>query len=113
MSPPANRTPVTSSSTVGNGDNDHQIWIVPEEDGFDPHKIVINEIASCIRSKFELARPSWNKFPQATHDMWFEEFKKKFKWLPHYIDAIRRNFEKWASARMTQLFLKMLGKTCH
>jgi len=33
MSPPANRTPVTSSSTVGNGDNDHQIWIVPEEDG--------------------------------------------------------------------------------
>ncbi|KAH0722671.1 hypothetical protein KY290_005330 [Solanum tuberosum] len=104
MSPPANRTPVTSSSTVGNGDNDHQIWIVPEEDGFDPHKIVIDGIASCIRSKFELARPSWKKFPQSTHDMWFEEFKKKFKWLPHYTDAIRRNFEKRASARMTQLF---------
>ncbi|KAH0724260.1 hypothetical protein KY285_003657 [Solanum tuberosum] len=104
MLPPANRTPVTSSSTVGNRDNDHQIWIVPEEDGFDPHKIVIDGIASCIRSKFELARPSWKKFPQSTHDMWFEEFKKKFKWLPHYTDVIRRNFEKRASARMTQLF---------
>jgi len=30
--------------------------------------------------------------------------QKKFKWLPHYTDAIRRNFEKRASARMTQLF---------
>ncbi|KAH0633005.1 hypothetical protein KY284_035791 [Solanum tuberosum] len=75
MSPPTNTTPVTSSSTVGNGDNDHQIWIVPEEDGFDPHKIVIEGIASCIRSKFEFARPSWKKFPESTHDMWFEEFK--------------------------------------
>ncbi|KAK6775797.1 hypothetical protein RDI58_026798 [Solanum bulbocastanum] len=37
-------------------DNDHQIWIVPEEDGFDPHKIVIEGIASWIHSKFELAR---------------------------------------------------------
>ncbi|KAH0776407.1 hypothetical protein KY290_007818 [Solanum tuberosum] len=44
------RTPVTSSSTVGDGDNDHQIWIVPEEDGFDPHKIVIEGIASWIRN---------------------------------------------------------------
>ncbi|KAH0636006.1 hypothetical protein KY290_036406 [Solanum tuberosum] len=75
MSPPTNTTPVTSSSTVGNGDNDHQIWIVPEKDGFDPHKIVIEGIASCIRSKFEFARPSWKKFPESTHDMWFEEFK--------------------------------------
>ncbi|WMV54399.1 hypothetical protein MTR67_047784, partial [Solanum verrucosum] len=53
-----NRTPVTSSNTFGNVDNDHQIWIVPEEDGFDPHKIVIEGIASWICSKFELARPS-------------------------------------------------------
>ncbi|WMV45969.1 hypothetical protein MTR67_039354, partial [Solanum verrucosum] len=58
MSPPINRTRVTSSSTVGNGDNDHQISIVPEEDG-----------------KFELARPSWKNFSESTHEMWFVEFK--------------------------------------
>ncbi|KAL3368788.1 hypothetical protein AABB24_009551 [Solanum stoloniferum] len=27
--------------------------------------------------------------------------QKKFKWIPHYTNAIRRNFEKMASARMT------------
>ncbi|MCD9638637.1 hypothetical protein HAX54_022727 [Datura stramonium] len=29
---------------------------------FDPHKPVIEGIANCIRSKFELAKPSWKKF---------------------------------------------------
>ncbi|XP_049406263.1 uncharacterized protein LOC125869906 [Solanum stenotomum] len=42
---------------------------------FDPHKIVIKGIASCIRSKFEYAKPLWKKFLESTHDMWFEEFK--------------------------------------
>ncbi|WMV45342.1 hypothetical protein MTR67_038727 [Solanum verrucosum] len=87
MSPPTNTTPVTSSSTVGNGDNDHQIWIVPEEDGFDPHKIVIEGIASCIRSKFEFARPSWKKFLESTHDMLFEEFKVRTLYTYDYIKS--------------------------
>ncbi|PHU02852.1 putative voltage-gated potassium channel subunit beta [Capsicum chinense] len=42
---------------------------------FDPQKIVIDGIANCIRSKFELARPLRKKFPESTHEMWFEEFK--------------------------------------
>nr|XP_016470905.1 PREDICTED: uncharacterized protein LOC107793134 isoform X1 [Nicotiana tabacum] len=92
MSSPTNVTPATSCSAVGggndNGNDDGRMWIVPEEDGFDPHKPVIEGIASCIRSKFELAKPSWKKFPQSTRDMWFDEFKKKFRWLPHYNDVI-------------------------
>ncbi|KAM3303073.1 hypothetical protein P3S67_014103 [Capsicum chacoense] len=100
----ANRTPSTSSGIVDNVDNDHQIWIVPEEDGFDPHKVAIDGIASCIRNKFELARPSWKKFPKSTREMWFEEFKKKFKWLPHYNDTIWSNFNKRASSIMNRLF---------
>ncbi|XP_070024698.1 probable transposase-like protein At4g04430 isoform X2 [Nicotiana sylvestris] len=87
MSPPANMTPATSSSTVGNDDDEHRMWIKPEADG-----------------KFELAKPSWKKFSQSIRDMWFEEFRKKFKWLPQYNVATRDNFEKRAAARMTQLF---------
>ncbi|KAK6775988.1 hypothetical protein RDI58_026989 [Solanum bulbocastanum] len=34
----------------------------------------------------------------------YPKIEKKFKWLPHYSDAIRRNFENRAFARMTQLF---------
>ncbi|XP_060195115.1 uncharacterized protein LOC132624338 [Lycium barbarum] len=104
MSPSTNVTPATSFSTVGNGDDDQRIWIVPEAARFHPHKQVIQGITDCICSKFELARPSWKKFPESTHNMWFEEFKKKFRWLPHYNHAIRRNFEKRAVARMSQLF---------
>ncbi|KAK6784800.1 hypothetical protein RDI58_018255 [Solanum bulbocastanum] len=57
---------------------------------FDPHKVVIDGIASCIHSKFGLARSSWKKFSKSTHLMWFEEFKKRIKWLPQYNDAIFR-----------------------
>ncbi|KAF3667830.1 hypothetical protein FXO38_08402 [Capsicum annuum] len=42
---------------------------------FDPHKVVIDGIANCIQSKFELARPSWKNFPESTREVWFEEFK--------------------------------------
>ncbi|KAM3344601.1 hypothetical protein P3S68_024310 [Capsicum galapagoense] len=103
MSPPTNKTPATSPTIVDNVDDDNQIWIVPEGDRFDPHKVVIDGIAKCTRSKFELARPSWKKFPESTHEMWFEEFKKKFKWLPHYNDSIWSNFKR-ASSKMTQFF---------
>lgn len=44
---------------------------------FDLYKVVNDGIANCIRSKFELARPSWKKFPESTREMWFEEFKVK------------------------------------
>ncbi|KAM3379108.1 hypothetical protein P3S68_011521 [Capsicum galapagoense] len=97
MSPPSNRTPVTSPNIVDNIADDNQIWIVPEGDGFDPHKVVIDGIANYIRSKFELARPSWKKFPESSCEIWFEEFKKKFKWLPYYNDAIWSNFNKRVS----------------
>ncbi|KAH0685599.1 hypothetical protein KY290_017086 [Solanum tuberosum] len=33
ISPPDNRTPTPSSTIVDNVNEDHQIWIVPEEDG--------------------------------------------------------------------------------
>ncbi|PHT45577.1 putative voltage-gated potassium channel subunit beta [Capsicum baccatum] len=44
---------------------------------FDPHKVVIDGIANCIQSKFELARPSWKNFPESTREVWFEQFKKE------------------------------------
>ncbi|KAK4706600.1 hypothetical protein R3W88_033863 [Solanum pinnatisectum] len=44
---------------------------------FDPHKIVSDGIASCIRSKFKLARPSSKKFSKSSHLMWFDELKVK------------------------------------
>ncbi|KAM3378934.1 hypothetical protein P3S68_011347 [Capsicum galapagoense] len=86
-----------SPNIVDNVADHNQIWIILAGDGFDPHKVVIDGIGTCIRSKFELARPSWKKFPETTRKMWFEEFKKKFKWFPLYNDAIWSNFNKRAS----------------
>ncbi|KAH0657658.1 hypothetical protein KY289_026406 [Solanum tuberosum] len=91
MSPLANRTPVTSSSTIGNGDNDHQIWIVPEEDGFDPHKIVIDGLLVAF-----VVNLNWLEYP---HGRSFHNLL-----MICSLRNSRRNFEKRASARMTQLF---------
>ncbi|KAM3232532.1 hypothetical protein P3L10_017891 [Capsicum annuum] len=77
MSPSANMTPSTSPNIVDNAADDNQICIVLEGYGFDPHKVVIDGIANCIWSKFELARSSWKKFLESTREMWFEEFKEK------------------------------------
>ncbi|KAK7268175.1 hypothetical protein RIF29_20866 [Crotalaria pallida] len=101
-SPVINQIPVSSSSHATGGNNENKIVIVPEGDGFDKHKLVISNIASCIRKKFNEAKPSW-KMSTDQRDTWFDMFQKDFTWLPQYNDMVRRNFEKRGSAKLTQL----------
>ncbi|KAK7243929.1 hypothetical protein RIF29_38742 [Crotalaria pallida] len=102
-SPVINQTPASSSSHATGGNNENKIVIVPEGDGFDKHKLVISNIASCIRKKFDEAKPSWKKMSIDQRDTWFDMFQKDFTWLPQYNDMVRRNFEKRGSAKLTQL----------
>ncbi|KAK7268140.1 hypothetical protein RIF29_20827 [Crotalaria pallida] len=104
-SPVINQTPASSSSHATGGNNENKIVIVPEGDGFDKHKLVISNIASCIRKKFDEAKPSW-KMSIDQRDTWFDMFQKDFTWLPQYNDMVRRNFEKRGSAKLTQLLQK-------
>ncbi|KAK7246293.1 hypothetical protein RIF29_41155 [Crotalaria pallida] len=102
-SPVINQTHASSSSHATGGNNENKIVIVPEGDGFDKHKLVISNIASCIRKKFDEAKPSWKKMSTDQRDTWFDMFQKDFTWLPQYNDMVRRNFEKRGSAKLTQL----------
>nr|XP_009757557.1 PREDICTED: uncharacterized protein LOC104210361 isoform X2 [Nicotiana sylvestris] len=54
MSPPANMTPTTSCSTVGNGDDEHQIWFKPEADGL----ILIRQLLKVLSFAF-IVNLSW------------------------------------------------------
>ncbi|KAJ1406625.1 putative transposase, Ptta/En/Spm, plant [Sesbania bispinosa] len=91
---------VASSSSHVSG---NKIKILPEEDGFDRHRLVVGAIASIIRSKFEEAKPSWKKITKTHRDTWYDIFKSKFAWSPQYDDIVRRNFEKRGAAKMTQI----------
>ncbi|KAK7244419.1 hypothetical protein RIF29_39240 [Crotalaria pallida] len=102
-SPVINQTSASSSSHATGGNNENKIVIVPEGDGFDKHKLVISNIASCIRKKFDEAKPSWKKMSTDQRDTWFDMFQKDFTWLPQYNDMVRRNFEQRGSAKLTQL----------
>ncbi|KAF3654805.1 hypothetical protein FXO37_16289 [Capsicum annuum] len=113
MSTPANRTPVTSPNIVDNIANDNQIWIVPKGDGFDPNKVVIDGIANCIRSQFELARPSWKKFQESTREMWFKEFKEANGKDPYISELYfrthrKKSDESWINEKAEDTYSKFV-----
>ncbi|KAJ1378813.1 hypothetical protein SESBI_47450 [Sesbania bispinosa] len=93
------QTAASSSSHVSG----NKIKILPEDDGFDRHRLVVGAIASIIRSKFEEAKPLWKKITKTHRDTWYDIFKSKFAWSPQYDDIVRRNFEKRGATKMTQI----------
>ncbi|PHT46236.1 hypothetical protein CQW23_15394 [Capsicum baccatum] len=77
---------------------------------FDPHKVVIDGIANCIRSKFELARPSWKKFLESTREMWFEKFKKEATGKDPFVSEFyfrthrKKSDESWVNEKAEAIY---------
>ncbi|TKY55695.1 golgin subfamily A member 5 [Spatholobus suberectus] len=89
-----NEVPSSSSSHVSGDNNGNKILILPKGDEFDQHKLVVETIASIMRSNLVEAKSSWKKLSIDQRDSWFDIFKSKFTWPPQYNDTVRRNFEK-------------------
>ncbi|XP_057440246.1 uncharacterized protein LOC130732151 [Lotus japonicus] len=88
------------SEDIGNLSGDGRMLIRPAPSNeFEPSGIV-REIMTIIKSKFVGNWTSYattNKFDPDLTNMWFNEFKRKFRWLPEHDIQIRKSFDHKAS----------------
>ncbi|KAI9081440.1 hypothetical protein K1719_036586 [Acacia pycnantha] len=69
---------------------DGRIWIYPEKKTFNPVVCSVREILPVIQGKFDYPCHSWKATPANYRKMWFEEWARKYKWLPEYEDDVKR-----------------------
>nr|GLL31419.1 hypothetical protein Itr_chr07CG09320 [Ipomoea trifida] len=83
--------PSTPPSTIP---NDRRTLIHPiSEKAFEPHS-AHRRIIECIQKAYPQAIKSFKAAPQYLKDVWFNEFKKDYRWDPLEENTIRRIFEK-------------------
>ncbi|GAB2299082.1 hypothetical protein Dimus_033153 [Dionaea muscipula] len=55
---------------------------------------VSHKIPDCIRSKFYHPYPTWKKMTVVARDLWFIEFRNKYRWDESIEGSVRVAFEK-------------------
>nr|GLL44967.1 putative transposase En/Spm [Ipomoea trifida] len=68
--------------------------------GFEPHS-AHRRIIECIQKAYPQAIKSFKAAPQYLKDVWFNEFKKDYRWDPLEENTIRRIFEKKSAKLLT------------
>ncbi|KAL2318603.1 hypothetical protein Fmac_032479 [Flemingia macrophylla] len=98
-------------SQIGSMDSDGRMWIRPgPQNTFDPPIQPTREISRIIKGKFE---GSWESYGQVkttnpnVTKMWFEEFERKFKWLVHHDEQIRKIFDHKASEALSNAMYRV------
>ncbi|KAK4278951.1 hypothetical protein QN277_016721 [Acacia crassicarpa] len=69
---------------------DGRRWIYPEEKTFNPVVCSVRQILLVIQRKFNYPCHSWKATPANYRKMWFEEWARKYKWLPEYEDDVKK-----------------------
>ncbi|KAI9114537.1 hypothetical protein K1719_014235 [Acacia pycnantha] len=69
---------------------DGRIWIYPKEKTFNPVVCSVRQILLVIQGKFDYPCHSWKATPANYRKIWFEEWARKYKWLPEYEDDVKR-----------------------
>ncbi|GAB2286300.1 hypothetical protein Dimus_020717 [Dionaea muscipula] len=64
---------------------------------------VSHKISDFIRSKFDHPYPTSKKTTLTARDVWFAEFRKKYRWDESIEDSVRAAFEKVAQTHMKDL----------
>nr|GMC89600.1 putative transposase En/Spm [Ipomoea batatas] len=90
--------PSTPPSTIP---NDRRTLIHPiSEKAFEPHS-AHRRIIECIQKAYPQAIKSFKAAPQYLKDVWFNEFKKDYRWDPLEENTIHRIFEKRGAKLLT------------
>nr|GMD75672.1 putative transposase En/Spm [Ipomoea batatas] len=90
--------PSTPPSTIP---NDRRTLIHPiGEKAFEPHS-AHRRIIECIQKAYPQAIKSFKAAPQYLKDVWFNEFKKDYRWDPLEENIVRRIFEKKGAKLLT------------
>ncbi|XP_027356656.1 uncharacterized protein LOC113865996 [Abrus precatorius] len=87
---------------------DKKIWLAPgAKHDYLPSGGPSKVISKIIESKFDSPWPTWTKVPQEVRNMWFEEFKKTYKWLSQHNLIIRSIFEHKGSVILKNIMSKL------
>nr|GMD01600.1 TdcA1-ORF2 protein [Ipomoea batatas] len=103
--------PPTAASDAGDAMNDEQSEVPSErdglpkitpvvKDGFEPHG-ANRAVIEYIKKYYKKPIISYKEAPLEVREVWFNEFKKKYRWSPEHDAAIRRNFDVKASERLS------------
>ncbi|KAJ8421518.1 hypothetical protein Cgig2_012900 [Carnegiea gigantea] len=85
--------------------------IFPRGKEFYPnHTHVIHALCNIMRSKFDSPYHTWKEIPIEVQNMWFDEFKKKFRWDDEHAHEIRRVFEFRGSSRLKGMTFEIRKK---
>ncbi|XP_029128162.1 uncharacterized protein LOC109803761 [Cajanus cajan] len=114
----ATGSPIVGSSSsidpsleIGSFDSDGRIWIRPgPQNTFDPPIHPTREISRIIKGKFEGSWESYGEVKSTNEgvaNMWFEEFQRKFKWLPDHDAQIRKAFDHKASEGLSNAMYRV------
>nr|GMD57564.1 putative transposase En/Spm [Ipomoea batatas] len=113
----------TAASDAGDARNDEQSEVPSErdglpkitpavKDGFEPHG-ANRAVIECIKKYYKKPIISYKEAPLEVREVWFNEFKKKYRWSPEHDAAIRRNFDVKASERLSNaLYDVRANKSC-
>ncbi|XP_019170975.1 PREDICTED: dual specificity protein kinase shkD-like [Ipomoea nil] len=75
---------------------------------FEPCK-AHREIIDCVTKIFPDAIKSYSAAPRHMKDVWFNEFRKSYKWKPEDEEAIQRIFHSKAARRLSDTLYEYLG----
>ncbi|XP_029124605.1 uncharacterized protein LOC114914966 [Cajanus cajan] len=85
-----------------------KIWVSPgAKHDFLPPKGPSRVISNIIKAKYDSPWPNWTKVPQDYKNMWFDEFKKKYKWFPRYEKFVRATFNHKGSVIVKNTMSKL------
>ncbi|KAJ1387373.1 hypothetical protein SESBI_40033 [Sesbania bispinosa] len=104
---------VISTPQFGSRDIDGRVWIRPgPQNTFDPHhptrdvlKIIKGKLEGCFESYGEA-----KKKDEQLVNMWYGEFKRKYKWLPEHERQIKKAFDHKASDGLTNAMYRVRNK---
>ncbi|KAJ1436588.1 hypothetical protein SESBI_04204 [Sesbania bispinosa] len=102
-----------ASPQLGSRDIDGRIWIHPGlHNNFDPHSAT-RDVIKIIKGKFKGFYETYGeakKKDEQMVNMWYGEFKRKYKWLPENERQVKKAFDHKASDGLSNAMYRIRNK---
>ncbi|KAI5649039.1 hypothetical protein M9H77_35044 [Catharanthus roseus] len=96
-----------SSSVLSSWGVVDSILILRTANSFNKQSHCAKFITEIVKAHFVESRPSFGKVPNKVKNMWYTEFRKRYRWDPMHEHAIRDAWQKRASLRHKDLMYEV------
>ncbi|XP_056158501.1 uncharacterized protein LOC130134825 [Syzygium oleosum] len=97
---PSPSVPPSSSTQHSNYEEDTRFMIAPFGDSFTDATYVVRRLNKIINNYWMGQYSSWTTAPKEIKELWWNEFKRKFRWDEAEEKEVKRNFKKKADDHM-------------